>query len=315
MYAKLFCKTGQLAGATYDIKGEATIGKNAVNTVQLYPSVVSGRHARIYFDSEANCYFLEDLRSRNGTKLDGMKVHGKEKLAKLHVITFAHTFDFIFQVVEDEERILVKKKTKVSDDELAKESAIVSAGATTRVDDQVIPLPPIEAEKETEGQGASDDRAEKTMLGDEFVPLPDIPESADAASEPDPGKTVINDKVVPPPSIRVEDEKPSEKLPRLTSFYSLEVITVKGEKQSFKLKEGENIVGRSTTCDVSIDDSSISRNHAVLFMEGRKVTLKDLGSKNHTFIDNQRINYEVEIKPDTEIVFGLVKARLVRRDG
>ena len=137
------------------------------------------------------------------------------------------------------------------------------------------------------------------------MPLPDIPESADAASEPDPGKTIIDDKVVPPPSIRVEDEKPSEKLPKPTGLYSLEVISVKGEKKSFILKEGENIVGRSTTCEVSIDDSSISRNHAVLFIEARKVTLKDLGSKNHTFIDNQRINYVVEIKPGTEITFGL----------
>ena len=101
MRAKLFCRTGGLAGADHQIGGEATIGRSAANTVILGAPVISQNHARIFFDDAAGAYILEDLQSRNGTRLDGIRVHGRERLRDLHVITLGEEHDFIFVVLPE----------------------------------------------------------------------------------------------------------------------------------------------------------------------------------------------------------------------
>lgn len=102
MNAFLYCKTGALAGSEYRIGKEATIGRQEQNDVTLPSDVVSGQHARIFFDDEDNCYVLEDLDSSNGTQLDGTEVVEPVPLRDLHIITFGRTLDFIFQAVDEE---------------------------------------------------------------------------------------------------------------------------------------------------------------------------------------------------------------------
>ena len=58
--------------------------------------------------------------------------------------------------------------------------------------------------------------------------------------------------------------------------------------RDFPLREGENILGRDPTADVRIDDSTVSRRHASITIAG-DATLRDLDSKNGTFVDGVRI--------------------------
>ena len=62
--ARFFCRTGGLAGSDHLIGAQATIGRDAENSIVLPAGVVSKRHARIVFDEAAGAYTLEDLRSR-----------------------------------------------------------------------------------------------------------------------------------------------------------------------------------------------------------------------------------------------------------
>jgi len=101
MQAKLFCKTGSLDGVECTITDEVVIGRNPACSLQLQPPVIARKHARIYFDAKADSFFLEDLGSRNGTELDGIRVSKPERLDRLHIVTFARQFDFIFQVVDE----------------------------------------------------------------------------------------------------------------------------------------------------------------------------------------------------------------------
>ncbi len=48
-------------------------------------------------------------------------------------------------------------------------------------------------------------------------------------------------------------------------------------------------IGRSKQNDIKIDDSSISRNHAILFIDDDKFSIQDNGSTNGTYINGQRI--------------------------
>jgi len=122
MYARLLCQTGQLAGTSHRFTKETTIGKSRSNKLRLSPDTISSKHARIFFNEDRNCYYLEDLKSRNGTSLDGERVRGKERLGRLHIITLARQHDFIFQVVDDE----LKDERPGSDTVLESESAPVA---------------------------------------------------------------------------------------------------------------------------------------------------------------------------------------------
>ena len=94
--ARFFCRTGGLAGSDHRIGAEATVGRGDGNSIVLPAGVVSKRHARIVFDEAAGAYTLEDLRSRNGTHLDGRPVESRVRLGALHVITFGERHDFFF---------------------------------------------------------------------------------------------------------------------------------------------------------------------------------------------------------------------------
>jgi len=80
----------------------------------------------------------------------------------------------------------------------------------------------------------------------------------------------------------------------------------------FRLQEGENLVGRVEEAEISIDSLEISRRHAVLILQDGKVTLRDLGSRNKTYVEDEAVQGEKEIDPETRLRFGGVKARLVR---
>jgi pSer/pThr/pTyr-binding forkhead associated (FHA) protein len=56
----------------------------------------------------------------------------------------------------------------------------------------------------------------------------------------------------------------------------------------------------------------MSRHHAILIVKSGRVTVRDLGSRNHTFIDKKAIASEVEVRPESKLQFGAVEARLIR---
>jgi DNA-binding winged helix-turn-helix (wHTH) protein len=63
-----------------------------------------------------------------------------------------------------------------------------------------------------------------------------------------------------------------------------------GESAPVALYEGENVVGRGADDDViEIDAPTVSRRHARIVIAGEAVTLEDLGSKNGTWLDGQRL--------------------------
>ncbi|HTO93558.1 MAG TPA: FHA domain-containing protein, partial [Bacteroidota bacterium] len=124
----------------------------------------------------------------------------------------------------------------------------------------------------------------------------------------------------PPPQARdaaptmLIDEAQLADLLSLPRFV-LEFKNVRGEKSTVNLKEGENTVGRLSTSDVAVDDASISRNHAIITVRAGKVALRDLGSKNGTYVADKKISADTEVAPDAPIRFGLVKATILKKGG
>ncbi len=59
---------------------------------------------------------------------------------------------------------------------------------------------------------------------------------------------------------------------------------------NLEVPEGEFVIGRSSRCQLSIDDPLISRQHAVLTIRGGHATVEDLSSRNGITVNGKRIS-------------------------
>lgn len=63
---------------------------------------------------------------------------------------------------------------------------------------------------------------------------------------------------------------------------------VEPDKQ-FPLTAEKSTIGRSTECEVALDVAAVSRRHADVLRQGETFVVQDLGSRNGTFVNGQRI--------------------------
>lgn len=73
---------------------------------------------------------------------------------------------------------------------------------------------------------------------------------------------------------------------------------------------GESIsIGRSATNYISINSEGISRQHVVISSSDGNVTLRDLGSRNGTYLDGKRVDANIEhpLADGQEIIIGKLK--------
>jgi len=55
--------------------------------------------------------------------------------------------------------------------------------------------------------------------------------------------------------------------------------------QTFEIPRGRFIIGREPDSQLSLDSSFVSRHHCVLLMDDYTVRIRDLGSKNGTYVN------------------------------
>jgi predicted component of type VI protein secretion system len=84
---------------------------------------------------------------------------------------------------------------------------------------------------------------------------------------------------------------------------------IEGAKNGAKvaLKKPEFIIGRSQTCHLCAGSSAISRQHCAILRHENRVTIKDLGSRNGTLVNGEKIGGEVELASGDEISVGPLK--------
>ena len=69
------------------------------------------------------------------------------------------------------------------------------------------------------------------------------------------------------------------------------------------LPQGEYCVGRQATNDLQLEDNAVSRRHCLFIRSGEGCTLKDLDSRNGTFVTGTPVT-EQQLKPGDEIRIG-----------
>jgi hypothetical protein len=91
--------------------------------------------------------------------------------------------------------------------------------------------------------------------------------------------------------------------------------TVRAGGQEFVLRLGETVLGRDPAAGVCVDHPSVSRRHARISIEAGRAWLQDLGSRNGTFLNGQRLD-EATTEMQEEGIIGLgpvtLEFRMVR---
>jgi predicted component of type VI protein secretion system len=77
------------------------------------------------------------------------------------------------------------------------------------------------------------------------------------------------------------------------------------------LNEGQFVVGRSATSQLSLDDALISRRHAMIVVAGETVTVEDLASRNGVLVNGVRISTKTTIHPGDKIIVGTQELTLL----
>jgi DNA-binding winged helix-turn-helix (wHTH) protein len=86
------------------------------------------------------------------------------------------------------------------------------------------------------------------------------------------------------------------------------VVTV--GREDIPLRQGENTIGRDPKDVICLNAPEVSRHHARILVDGDRVTLEDLDSKNGTFLGTIRVGTPVELRPDDEFTVGTTVMRL-----
>ena len=79
-------------------------------------------------------------------------------------------------------------------------------------------------------------------------------------------------------------EKPVAKEACLVVIYGMDL----GKK--FNLNQSALTIGRSSKSDVQVDQESVSRSHAKIINTGKTIILRDLGSTNGTYVNDELID-------------------------
>lgn len=107
--------------------------------------------------------------------------------------------------------------------------------------------------------------------------------------------------------------------------FKAKLAVVRGGRkgQEFPLEEGNNLVGRwdpetgsFPEVDLDADDpeAKISRKHALIRIDGGKITIEDIGSLNGTYVNRQpRLSpgSPIELKSGDEVIIGKTFLKLV----
>ncbi len=90
--------------------------------------------------------------------------------------------------------------------------------------------------------------------------------------------------------------------------YTLEYAEGATERQH-KLAAGATVIGRASTCDLVINDTSVSRRHAQVAVTDGTCVVTDLGSRNGTYVNGDQIE-KTELRDGDRLIFGEIQLRL-----
>lgn len=94
--------------------------------------------------------------------------------------------------------------------------------------------------------------------------------------------------------------------------YVLQVVRGRSANTTLKLSDGVTSVGRHDDCAIRIKSSQVSRRHCEIFETGGKLTIRDLGSSNGTYVNGKRVLGQQALTAGDELTLGAVTLRVAK---
>jgi FHA domain-containing protein len=82
-----------------------------------------------------------------------------------------------------------------------------------------------------------------------------------------------------------------------------QAVSIELDGRSRQITSASTVLGRGVEADVVVDDAGVSRKHAEIRTDGRRVWVVDLGSTNGTFVDGERVQTG-ELRDGSRITIG-----------
>jgi transcriptional regulator with AAA-type ATPase domain len=90
-------------------------------------------------------------------------------------------------------------------------------------------------------------------------------------------------------------------------------VVIEGQKRHFGVPEGLATLGSARDNDLVVDCAGVSRRHAIVERSGKRITLRDAGSKNGLVVGGRRVP-EVTLETHTDVKIGRALIRLEEID-
>ena len=84
----------------------------------------------------------------------------------------------------------------------------------------------------------------------------------------------------------------------------LKILKGPSQGKELKISRAKFIIGRGDDCHLRVRSDKISRQHCQIDVEGAKVVVRDLGSRNGTLVNGERIEGDLELKAADVIQVG-----------
>ncbi|HWO08220.1 MAG TPA: FHA domain-containing protein, partial [Polyangiaceae bacterium] len=81
-------------------------------------------------------------------------------------------------------------------------------------------------------------------------------------------------------------------------------LRIRHQGQVYQLAQRQTLVGRSRRCTIVLSSRLASREHCVLERSGAALTLIELGSKNGTWVNGERVTRRRQLATGDEIRIG-----------
>src|SRR5262245_19784315 len=91
----------------------------------------------------------------------------------------------------------------------------------------------------------------------------------------------------------------------------LKVLVGSSAGQTIKVPGPKFYIGRSEDCQLRPRSDLISRHHCAIIVEGEYVAVRDFGSKNGTYVNDERVSSERELKPGDHLKVGPLEFEVV----
>lgn len=90
------------------------------------------------------------------------------------------------------------------------------------------------------------------------------------------------------------------------------IVTTGGRQTGKALIEKDSfVVGRSSRCDLVLDDKNVSREHAVITRVAGRYEIRDRGSRNGTIVNGEQLTAQVPMKEGDKIQIGPYELRFL----